>query len=79
MRTITPQNLTCSPAERKLLDFIQDNEAAYLANALREIHDMALYHSEIPIEETEKTHLLHVKLLADELEKISSKFSVRSS
>lgn len=41
-----------------------------MAKALRDVHDIALYNSAIAIEENEKLHLLHVKLLADELEKL---------
>jgi hypothetical protein len=64
MRTENDSN-SLTPAEVALLEFIRDSEAGYLAKTLRTVHDMALYHSEIPIEEKEKTELLHMKLLAD--------------
>jgi hypothetical protein len=69
MRTI-PQHIT--PAEQALLEFIQDSDPVYLVHALREVHEMALYHTDIPIEGDEKLHLMHVKQLAEVLEKISS-------
>jgi hypothetical protein len=66
----TTNNTPCTSAEQSLLDFITDCEAPALAKMLREVRDMALYHSDIPVEEKEKVNLLHIKLLADELEKL---------
>jgi hypothetical protein len=73
MRTENSNNnttSTCTPEERALLDFIQECEPAYLAKALNSIYRMALYRPDSPIQEREKTELLHVKLLLEELEKL---------
>jgi hypothetical protein len=73
MRTTNSNNnfiCVCTPEERALLDFIQECEAGYLAKTLNSIHFMALYRPDTPIMEKEKTELLHVKLLAEELEKL---------
>jgi hypothetical protein len=68
MRTIH----SITSTEKDLLDFISNYNPQELAQALRDVHDIALYNSTIAIEENEKLHLLHVKLLADELEKLET-------
>ena len=54
-----PQMLT--PAQMELLEFTNYLDGPDLVNALKLLHDVVIYHSEIPLDEEEKTALFSVK------------------
>jgi hypothetical protein len=57
-------------AELQFLEAIRDHDAKALAEALLSVHELALYHSDIPIDRKEKEELYCVKVLAEELAKM---------
>jgi len=64
---------TITSAEADILYLIDTQGSRELARSLRMIHDMALYHSDIPFEEPQKSALYDMKLLWEGLEKMSDK------
>ncbi len=60
----------CTAKQKAFLNFLEEYGAKELIESLRAVHDIALYHSELSINQREKGELFDVKLLADELEKI---------
>jgi len=64
---------TITSAEADILYLIDTQGCQELARSLRMIHDMALYHSDIPFEEPQKSALYDVKLLWEGLEKMGEK------
>ncbi len=69
------QNFLCpdfSEAELTLLRLIRFNGYVDISRALLHIHDLALYHSEYPIERYDKEALYDVRILAEELRKVGT-------
>ncbi len=67
------QNCPChdfAEAELALLRVIRFNGYLDVSRALLHIHDLALYHSDCPIERHEKEALYDVRILAEELRKV---------
>ncbi len=64
---------TITSAEADILYLIDTQGSRELARSLRMIHDMALYHSDIPFDEPQKSALYDLKLLWEGLEKIGEK------
>jgi hypothetical protein len=64
----TPFN--CTPAEIELLKTIRNENVSILIKAMLSIHDIAVYHSDIPLGKTERLQLLHIRLLADAMQEI---------
>ena len=56
--------------EKEFIDFIMFHRIAELSKSLKLIHDLALYHSDVPFDKNEKTALFDLKLLWEGLEKI---------
>ncbi|RDY61494.1 hypothetical protein DX873_04850 [Flagellimonas nanhaiensis] len=50
-----------TPAQVELLQFANYLDGPDLVNALKLLHDVVIYHSEIPLDEEEKTALYSVK------------------
>jgi hypothetical protein len=59
----TPQNM-------KLLEELHDYGINSISNSLKEVHDLLLYHSTLPIDKEEKAILFDLKILSDAIEKI---------
>jgi phosphopantetheine adenylyltransferase len=66
----TPNNNPITKAEKALIHFLNEYGTKELVKSLRAVHDAALYHTELAINQREKQELFDVKLLADELEKM---------
>ena len=52
-----------TPAQVQLLEFADALDGPDLVKSLQLVHDMALYHSQYPIDEDEKSALHSAKLL----------------
>ena len=50
-----------TPAQVELIQFANYLDGPDLVNALKLLHDVVIYHSEIPLDEEEKTALFSVK------------------
>lgn len=55
------------PAQVELLEFISFQDTLALIKSLEWVHNTALYHSHLLIEEEEKSILFNVRLLMDKL------------
>lgn len=69
-RKVSKINKSLWPAQAEFLDFIMFNGITELSKSLKLIHDLALYHSDIPIDEVEKSALFDLKILLENFEKI---------
>lgn len=65
------RKVSVSLLQSELIDLILFNGANSMSNALKSIRDIALYHSEIPIDEAEKQAMFKLKLLCDGLDRIA--------
>ena len=59
------------PSQAELLDLIMFEGVLELSKSLHLIHDLALFHSDTPFDEVEKSALFHLKVLWEGLEKIA--------
>jgi hypothetical protein len=59
-----------SETQIELLDFIQFYGPKELCKSLKQIHDLALYHSDIPFDKDEKIALFDLKMLWEALENV---------
>jgi phosphopantetheine adenylyltransferase len=66
----TPSGKQITKAEKAFINFLNEYGAKEIVKSLRAVHDTALYHSDLSINQREKGELFDVKLLADELEKM---------
>lgn len=66
----TTTNLTVTPAQAEFMDSIIRCGAQELCESLKLVHELALYHSDVPIDKEEKSALFYTRLLAEGLEKI---------
>jgi|GEM_PF-1086075 len=64
------QQSILTTAQSELIDRIMFHGIADLIQSLKFVHDATLYHSEMPIDEDEKTFLFNVKVLWEWLEAI---------
>jgi hypothetical protein len=62
--------VSLSDPQAELIDFILFHGASGLSNSLKIIHDLALYHSDVPFDKAEKTALFDLKLLWEQLEQM---------
>ena len=60
-------NTKLYPAQLELLEFIDFHDALKLIRSLEWVHNTALYHSHLFIDDEEKSSLFDVKLLIDKL------------
>lgn len=60
-----------SPAQVELLEFADHLDGPNLVKSLQLLHDMALYHSQHPIDEEEKNALHSTKLLWERIAAIT--------
>jgi hypothetical protein len=68
--TVTKNKVSLSNPQDELIDFILFNGASGLSNSLKLIHDLALYHSDVPFDKVEKAALFDLKLLWEQLEQM---------
>ncbi|MEM9649114.1 MAG: hypothetical protein AAF969_11585 [Bacteroidota bacterium] len=61
-----------SPAQTQLLDFINPLDAPDLVHSLKHIHNIALYHSEGPLDDPEKVALYWMKGLWERIAEIEN-------
>ena len=66
-----PTESLYTPAQLELLELVACNDALEFGEELMFIHDIALYHSDLSINEKEKAALYQLKQLADILKQIS--------
>jgi hypothetical protein len=59
-----------SHLQTELIDFILFHGASGLSTSLKIIHDLALYHSDVPFDKVEKAALFDLKLLWEQLEQM---------
>lgn len=59
-----------TPSQAEFIDFVLFHGVNDLSKSLRLIHDLALYHSDVIVDETEKTALFDVKLLWEGFDRI---------
>lgn len=58
-----------TPSQCEFIDFVLFYGASELSKSLRIVHDLALYHSDVPIGVEEKRALFGVRCLGKELKK----------
>jgi hypothetical protein len=60
-----------TPAQVEFIDFVLFHGIEVLCRSLKQVHDWALYHSDVPFDADEKYALFNLKLLWEELERIN--------
>lgn len=58
-------------AQAEFISFITGNDIRGFSESLKLVHDFALYHTDLPLDDDEKFALYNVKLLWEELDKLS--------
>lgn len=69
-RQVSRNSKSLSPAQVEFLSMVMFHGVHDLSASLKLVHDIALYHSDYPFEEVEKSALYDVKSLWEELEKM---------
>lgn len=69
-RNVSKVRVSLTPSQAEFIDFVLFHGVRQLSKSLRLIHDLALYHSDIPFDETEKVALFDLKLLWEGFERI---------
>ena len=69
-RQVSGNSRSLSPAQVEFLSTVMFYGVHDLSASLKLVHDIALYHSDYPFEEVEKSALYDVKSLWEELEKM---------
>ena len=59
-----------SPAQVEFMSVVKFHEVHDLSASLKLVHDIALYHSDYPLNQVEKSALYDVKILLEQLEKM---------
>ena len=72
-RHVSKIKVLLTPSQAKFIDFIMCHGVLELSESLKLIHDVALYHSDIPFDEVEKFALYNLKVLWEGLEQIEEK------
>lgn len=70
-RNVSKIEVSLTPSQAEFINFVLFHGVKELSDSLRMIHDLALYHSDIPFYETEKVALFDLKLLWEGFERIS--------
>lgn len=60
-----------TPAQVEFIDFVLFHGIEDLCRSLKQVHDWALYHSDIPIDADEKYALFTLKILWEEFERMT--------
>ena len=69
-RQVSGNSKSLSPAQAEFLSRVMFHGIHDLSASLKLVHDIALYHSDYPLEEVEKSALYDVKSLWEGLEKM---------
>lgn len=59
-----------TPSQAEFIDFVLFHGVNDLSKSLKLIHDLALYHTDVTVDETEKNALFDVKLLWEGFDRI---------
>lgn len=70
LKQVSGNSKSLSPAQVEFLSMVMFHGVHDLSASLKLIHDIALYHSDYPFEEVEKSALYDVKSLWEGLEKM---------
>ena len=62
-RNVSKIKVLLTPSQSEFIDFVLFYGASELSKSLRIVHDLALYHSDIPVDAAEKRALFSVKCL----------------
>ncbi len=69
-RNVSKINKSLLPSQVEFLDFVMFHGVHELSESLKLIHNMALYHSDLPFDNVEKSALFDLKMLWEGLENI---------
>ncbi len=69
-RNVSKVKVLLTPSQHEFIDFILFSGVRELSSSLKMIHDLALYHSDIPVNDAEKGALYNLKLLWEGFERI---------
>ena len=69
-RNVSKVKVLLTPSQHEFIDFVLFFGVRELSNSLKMIHDLALYHSDIPVTNAEKGALYNLKLLWEGFERI---------
>jgi len=69
-RNVSKVKVLLTPSQHEFIDFVLFSGVRELSNSLKMIHDLALYHSDIPVNDAEKGALYNLKLLWEGFERI---------
>ena len=70
-RKVSKTKVLLTTAQAEFMDLVLSHGTGELSRSLKMIHDLALYHSDIPFDDPEKAALFDIKLLWEGLEEIS--------
>jgi len=62
-RNVSKVNVSLTSAQAKFIDFVLFHGVKEFSESLKLIHDLALYHSDVQFDQTEKIALFDLKLL----------------
>ena len=65
-KTLTP----LLPAQAEFIDYIMFHGVSEFSESLKLIHDLALYHTDVPFDQNEKAALFNLKILWEGFEQI---------
>ncbi|WDO14530.1 hypothetical protein MH928_07490 [Flavobacterium sp. WW92] len=68
-RNVSKIKVWLTPSQCEFIDFVLFYGASELSKSLRIVHDLALYHSDVPIGAEEKRALFGVRCLGKKLKK----------
>lgn len=69
-KVVVKNKVSLTEPQADLIDFILFHGASGLSSSLKIIHDLALYHSDVPFDKVEKAALFDLKLLWEQLEQM---------
>ena len=72
-RNVSKVKVLLTPSQAEFIDFIMFHGVIELSQSLKLIHDLALYHSDVPFDGEEKYALYNLKVLWEGLEQIREK------
>lgn len=59
-----------SKVQKEFLNFVRFQGIQDIVESLKKVHEMALYHTDLVIDDEERVALFHVKILWEEMEKL---------
>jgi len=73
-RKVSKVKVLLTPTQAEFIDFILFHGVLELSKSLKLIHDLALYHSDISLDTSEKSALFDLKILWENFEQIGNEF-----